>query len=212
MQHDRTESLLRIGERLFAQRGYRGVSIRDITNAAGLGMGSFYTYFASKESFYAEILDSIEQRGKRELEKHVNSFHSPLIRLKTLFRYAILSLKSNEILKGLYTGDKRYLYPGAEERMGKGSLLLSCIESLLDEVLDDGTRQGVFRTSLFKDPRRMLFAVFTAIPLNPRVDLGQDLADDVMVLVERGLKRWLRFRQREERLDARARRRRRPPQ
>jgi AcrR family transcriptional regulator len=207
MRNNRKDGLLKIGERLFAQQGYRDISIREITSSAGLGMGSFYTYFPSKEAFYTEVLDAIEQRGVREIEKHVNRFRSPAIRLKALFRCTILSLRSNEILKGLYTRDKRFMYPGVEDRLGRGSPLFKRIESLLEEILRDGTSQGVFRTGLFKDPTRMLFAVFTAIPLSLQDPFALDLADDVMILVERGLKRWLRFRQREERQEARARRR-----
>jgi AcrR family transcriptional regulator len=208
MEHNRKETLLRIGERLFAQQGYRDVSIKDITSSAGLGMGSFYTYFPSKEAFYSEILDDIERRGVREIERRVNSLRSPLFRLKALFRYASLGLRSNEILRGIYTGEKRFLYPGLEDRIQKGNALFSRIETMLGEILEEGTRKGVFRTSLFRNPKRMLIAIFTALPLNVRGPYTEDLADDVMMLMERGLKRWLRFRQRDERLDVRARRRR----
>jgi len=210
MEKNRRDTLLKIGERLFARNGYRDVSIKDITDAAGLGMGSFYTYFPSKEAFYSAILDSIEQRGIREVEKHVNSLHSPLFRLKALFRYATLSLRSNEILRGIYAGERRYLYPGLEERASRGNTLFARIEQLVEEILAEGTRKGVFRTSLFRNPKRMLIAIFTTLPLNVPGPHTEDLTDDVMMLIERGLKRWLRFRQRDERLDNRARRRSRP--
>lgn len=205
MEHNRKDTLLKVGERLFAQNGYRDVSIKDITNAAGLGMGSFYTYFESKEDFYSSILDGLEQRGVRDIEKRVNSFHSPLYRLKALFRYTTLALRNNDILRGIYGREKRFAYPGLEERTNRGSTLFSRIEKLLEEILAEGTRKGVFRTSLFKNPRRMLFAIFTTLSLNARDQSSDDLTDDVMMLIERGLKRWLRFR-RAERLDLRARR------
>jgi AcrR family transcriptional regulator len=204
MGSNRRDTLLRIGERLFAQLGYREVSIKDITASAGLGMGSFYTYFPSKEAFYSAILDSLEERGVREVEKHVNSLRSPLFRLKALFRYTILSLRSNEILRGLYNQERRYLFPGAEERTHGGSKLFARIEALLGEILAEGTRKGVFRTSLFRDAQSMLIAIFHAVSLNGASSPG--LAEDVIVLMERGLKRWLRFR-REERVDMRTGRR-----
>jgi AcrR family transcriptional regulator len=206
VETNRRDTLLKIGERLFARNGYRDVSIRDITSSAGLGMGSFYTYFPSKEAFYSHILDGIELRGMREVEKRVNSFHSPLFRLKALFRYTTLSLRSNEILRGIYTGEKRYLYPGLEERTGRGNTLFERIESLIEEILAEGTRKGVFRTSLFRNPRRMLVTIFTTLPFDTRGPYTEDVIEDVMVLIERGLRRWLRFR-RDERLDVRARRR-----
>ncbi len=205
MESNRRDTLLRIGERLFAQHGYRDVSIKDITSSAGLGMGSFYTYFSSKEAFYSDILDGIEQRGMRDVERRVNSLHSPLFRLKALFRYIALSLRSNEILRGIYTHEKRYLYPGLEDRLRREDTLFSRVESMVEEILAEGTHKGVFRTSLFRNPRRMLVAIFTTIPFDTRSD--EDLVADMMMLIERGLKRWLRFRQRDERLDNRARRR-----
>jgi AcrR family transcriptional regulator len=204
MGSNRRNTLLKVGERLFAEQGYRDVSIKDITASAGLGMGSFYTYFPSKEAFYSAILDSLEERGVREVEKHVTGFRSPLFRLKALLRYTNLSLRSNVILRGIYSREKRYLYPGAEDRSRQPNSLFARIEALLGEILAEGTRKGVFRTSLFKDPTRMLISVFSAVSLNGAS--SAEMADDVMVLIERGLKRWLRFR-REERVDMRTRRR-----
>jgi hypothetical protein len=52
----------------------------------------------------------------------------------------------------------------------------------------------------------MLIAIFTTLSLNAHDQSSDYLMDDVMMLIERGLKRWLRFR-RAERLDLRARRR-----
>lgn len=206
MEKDRKDSLLRIGERLFALHGYRDVSIRDITEAAGLAMGSFYTYFPGKESFYAEILDRLEQRGTREVEKHVNSFHSPLNKLKALYRYTTLSLGSNEILRGIYTGERRFLYPGLETRTAGRNTLFERIGVQIDAILSEGARKGVFRTGLFHDPKRMLIAIFNSLLLYIGHQKSGEVLDDVLLLIERGLKRWLRLRKRDERLDWRARR------
>jgi AcrR family transcriptional regulator len=205
VEYNRKDTLLKIGERLFAQNGYRDVSIMDITTAAGLGMGSFYTYFDSKEEFYSSILDTIEQRGVKEVEKRVRSFRSPLFQLKALFRYSTLSLRNNDILRGIYGREKRFVYPGLESRAAQGNTLFSRIESLIEEILAEGTRKGVFRTSLFRNPKRMLMAIFSTIPLSVRDQSTDDITDDMMMLIERGLRRWLRFR-RDERLDWRARR------
>jgi AcrR family transcriptional regulator len=206
MGRNRRDALLKIGERLFSEHGYRDVSIKDITGSAGLGMGSFYTYFPTKEAFYEDILDSIELRGVRDVERRVKSLGSPLFRLKALFRYTILSLRGNAILRGIYTREKRYMYPGAEERTHRSNTLFARIEALLGEILDEGTRKGVFRTSLFRNPRQMLVAIFFAVPLNGNGIDSLELADDMMVLIERGLRRWLRFRY-QERRDVRIQRR-----
>ncbi|HEY9595469.1 MAG TPA: TetR/AcrR family transcriptional regulator [Spirochaetia bacterium] len=207
MPRNHRNTLLRIAERLFTEHGYRAVSIRDITTEAGLGMGSFYTYFPGKEAIYGEVLDAIESRGLGEVEKRVRSLHSPLFQLKALFRYTALALRNNAILRGIYAGEKRYLYPGLEERSRRPTTLFTRIEEMTREILAEGAVRGTFRTSLFHDPTRMLVAIFGAVSLYDHGAAADELTDDVVTLVERGMKRWLRFRQRDERLDSRARRR-----
>lgn len=40
----------------FAERGYHGVSVRDLTAAVGIKAGSFYAHFPSKEALLAELM------------------------------------------------------------------------------------------------------------------------------------------------------------
>jgi AcrR family transcriptional regulator len=40
----------------FAERGYHGVSVRDLTAAVGIQGGSFYAHFPSKEALLAELM------------------------------------------------------------------------------------------------------------------------------------------------------------
>ena len=55
MGTSKRELFLKIGERLFSRYGYKDVNIGDITKEAGVGTGSFYTYFPSKEAFYEPV-------------------------------------------------------------------------------------------------------------------------------------------------------------
>ncbi len=197
----RREALLAVGEKLFSKGGYRHVSVRDITESAGLGLGSFYTYFPSKETLYSEILDRAERQGIAEVERRVRSYRSPLNQLKALYRYTVLTLRSNEILRGIYAGEKRFFFPGLEARAARGEGILSRIEVLIDDILSEGGRKGVFRTDIFRNPKRMLLAIFSSLLVDGRRQAGGELVEDVMLLVERGLKRWLRLRLRDERRD-----------
>jgi AcrR family transcriptional regulator len=40
----------------FAERGYHGVSVRDLTSTVGIQAGSFYAHFPSKEALLAELM------------------------------------------------------------------------------------------------------------------------------------------------------------
>ena len=98
MRADRKQALLAAGVELFSRHGYREVSIEEITRGAGVGTGSFYTYFSGKEEFYEEILDGIEEQGRQEVDRLVASFESPLNRLKALYRFATLGIRKNPLL------------------------------------------------------------------------------------------------------------------
>lgn len=48
--------LLASAERLLAEKGVDRVTINDITTGAGVGFGTFYNYFSSKEDVYKELV------------------------------------------------------------------------------------------------------------------------------------------------------------
>ncbi|MEE4275738.1 MAG: helix-turn-helix domain-containing protein [Thermoleophilia bacterium] len=54
--------ILRVAERLFAARGYRNVSVRDIAEAAGVTHPLIYHYFGSKRALFAAVLEKNQSR------------------------------------------------------------------------------------------------------------------------------------------------------
>jgi TetR/AcrR family transcriptional regulator, transcriptional repressor for nem operon len=50
------DHIVRAAARLFRERGIAGVSVADVTAAAGLTHGGFYKHFASKEALVAEAV------------------------------------------------------------------------------------------------------------------------------------------------------------
>lgn len=49
------KKLLKTGQKLIMKNGLSNVSVEDITNAAGVAKGTFYTYFKRKEDIVCEI-------------------------------------------------------------------------------------------------------------------------------------------------------------
>lgn len=92
------EQLLDAAMELFARKGYRGTSVRDLAAGAGVTTGGFYSNFRSKSDIYIAILDRItttieqivdeltnetievmKQRGGSHMEYRL--FSRPLLRL-----------------------------------------------------------------------------------------------------------------------------------
>ena len=57
----RREELLAITAGLFARKGFRNTTVRDIADAAGILSGSLYHHFDSKESMVDEILSTFQE-------------------------------------------------------------------------------------------------------------------------------------------------------
>jgi AcrR family transcriptional regulator len=57
----RRDQLLRIAAHLFAEKGFRNTTVRDIADAAGILSGSLYHHFDSKESMVDEILSTFQE-------------------------------------------------------------------------------------------------------------------------------------------------------
>ena len=181
MRADRRQALLAAGVELFSSRGYREVSIEDIARAAGVGTGSFYTYFTGKEEFFEEILDKIEQHGRQEVDRLVASFDSPLNRLKALYRFATLSIRKSPLLLGVLTGDRKYAFPGQAARRERGDTLRHHIERKIGEILAAGRLE--LRVGLYRDPSRLALALFDAIVLKMESENVEVLMDDALRLL-----------------------------
>jgi AcrR family transcriptional regulator len=59
---DRRDEILRVAARMFADRGFTGVSIDDLGAAVGLSGPALYRYFPGKESILAQMLVGISER------------------------------------------------------------------------------------------------------------------------------------------------------
>jgi len=204
MPKETKATYLAVGERLFSAHGYHDVNIEDISKAAGFGTGNFYNYFQSKEDFYTEILDKIEERGISEATRLVSRLQSPMNKLKALYHFTTLGIRQNRLLRGTLVGEEKYLYPGSELRCLRKQSLRIQIESMIRDIIEEGMQKRVFRSGIFKDPTRMVSAIYQGILIGIDHEESDDLLYDILLLMSRGLKRRFRLRKRDERKDKRA--------
>ena len=59
--------LLEAAERIFAEVGYHEASIVKITEAAGVGQGTFYLYFESKKAIFDEVVLDLNARVRHAM-------------------------------------------------------------------------------------------------------------------------------------------------
>nr|WP_294886920.1 TetR/AcrR family transcriptional regulator [Prevotella sp.] len=64
------EMILKAARGKFARKGFLKTSMRDIADAAGMGVGNVYNYFAGKDELFQAVVRPVTDEFKRLLEKH----------------------------------------------------------------------------------------------------------------------------------------------
>ena len=65
------EKLLRAAEIEFGEKGFHEAAISGITSTAGVALGSFYTYFASKEEIFKALVSFMSHRTRHWIAERV---------------------------------------------------------------------------------------------------------------------------------------------
>lgn len=68
--------LLDAAERVFGEQGFERASIVEITRTAGVAQGTFYVYFESKHSVYAQLVETLGRLLRQRLAEAVSGLDS----------------------------------------------------------------------------------------------------------------------------------------
>lgn len=88
-------ALLRAARRVFEKRGYHEARISDITAAAGMAIGSFYTYFDSKEEVFLCLLVGVENEVYENPQRANTDDKTPIERIRETNRVYLESFRRN---------------------------------------------------------------------------------------------------------------------
>jgi AcrR family transcriptional regulator len=88
-------ALLRAARRVFEKRGYHEARIADITAAARMAIGSFYTYFDSKEEIFQCLLVDVENEVYESPERANPEEKRPIERIRETNRVYLESFRRN---------------------------------------------------------------------------------------------------------------------
>lgn len=94
-------SLIEAAREVFAERGYLEATIGDITAAADVAHGTFYTYFESKRDLFREALDAVLADFQTEARALPNIGHDLYSRIERANRGYLRAYKRNAKLMGV---------------------------------------------------------------------------------------------------------------
>jgi AcrR family transcriptional regulator len=84
------EAILDATDRLLSRYGYRKMTVEDIAREVGIGKGSVYLHFASKEEVVLSHVDRIVERLKERLRAVARSDADAAIRLRLMLLARVL--------------------------------------------------------------------------------------------------------------------------
>jgi len=146
MRSDRRARLVVLAGELFAQKGYRATTVREIADAAGILSGSLYHHFDSKESIGDEILSSFINEVLADYRGAVASAGSPRAVIEQIVRSTSLTLSRHRAALAMLQNDWSYF--ATQPRFAYLPRALREIERIWVTQLEAGQESGLFRADL----------------------------------------------------------------
>jgi AcrR family transcriptional regulator len=158
---DKKVDIFNCGKEIFSSKGFKDTNVSDITKMVGIGVGTFYNYYSSKEKLFIEIYLKENEELKRRIMETVDTDDEPAKVLKEVMAINFNGINSNPILKEWYNRD---LFSKLEKEFYERDGVKS-----IDEFMNSGTvelikkwkAEGKIRNDLEDD---MILAIFNSIP------------------------------------------------
>jgi TetR/AcrR family transcriptional regulator, cholesterol catabolism regulator len=145
----RRDELLDLAATMFADRGLRATTVRDIADSAGILSGSLYHHFSSKEEMVDELLRGFLDWLFERYQQIVATEPNPLERLKGLFLASFEAIEHRHAQVVIYqdeakrlSGQPRFSY--VEERNKEQ-------RKMWLDLLNQGVEEGYFRPDIDVD-------------------------------------------------------------
>ena len=143
------DKILDAAEALFARRGFAGVGLREVAEAAGLGKSSLFHHFKSKAELYAAVAGRILQIFDQKLMAALAAGGDPLERFDRwtdglMETFAQHPTSARLLLRSLFEDDD---LTGASEEERQADETMRHVLKSLAALLKEGMQVGLFRAA-----------------------------------------------------------------
>ena len=136
----RRGELLELAATMFAERGLRATTVRDIADAAGILSGSLYHHFSSKEEMVDEVLRSFLDWLFERYQQIIDTEPNPLARLEGLFMASFDAIEHHHAEVVIYQDEAKRL--SGQPRFSYIDELNVRQRKMWVDVLTEGIEQG----------------------------------------------------------------------
>jgi TetR/AcrR family transcriptional regulator, cholesterol catabolism regulator len=147
--NSRRDELLELAAAMFADRGLRATTVRDIADGAGILSGSLYHHFASKEEMVDELLRGFLDWLFARYNEIMDTEANPLERLKGLFMASFEAIEQRHSQVVIYQDEAQRL--STQPRFSYIEDMNRQQRKMWVELLNQGTDEGYFLPDLDVD-------------------------------------------------------------
>lgn len=142
----RREELLRIAADLFASKGFRNTTVRDIADAAGILSGSLYHHFDSKESMVDELMRTFQAELFAAYDEILASSEDARTKLERAVRLSFDTIERRGAEVAIFQNEAATL--GTSERFGYLAERNRQSRDVWVTLLTEGVESGALRPDL----------------------------------------------------------------
>ncbi len=152
---EKYDAIIDAAVRVIAEYGYHNAQVSRIAREAKVADGTIYLYFKNKDDVLISLFSEKMGAFITQVEESLKSIDSAVDQLYTLIRLHFESLEKDRRLATVTQIELRQSNP--EVRKGIGEILKRYLD-IIDQVVENGIRQGVFRPDLdVRITRKMIF-------------------------------------------------------
>ncbi|MET0699623.1 MAG: TetR family transcriptional regulator KstR2 [Mycobacterium sp.] len=145
----RRDELLGLAATMFAERGLRATTVRDIADSAGILSGSLYHHFSSKEEMVDEVLRGFLDWLFESYQRIIDTEPNPMERLKGLFMASFDAIENRHAQVVIYQDEAKRL--SAQPRFAYVDERNKEQRRMWLDVLNQGIEEGYFRPDIDVD-------------------------------------------------------------
>jgi len=142
----RRDQLLAIAAGLFAEKGFKNTTVRDIADASGILSGSLYHHFDSKESMVDEILSTFQEELFAAYDAVLASDDDARTKIENAVRLSFEAIDRHRHEVAIFQNDADYL--GGFERFGYLAERNRQSREVWMTLLSEGVGSGALRPDL----------------------------------------------------------------
>ncbi len=136
---DTKEKIIATAAKVFAELGFAGVRVDALSKRIGINKATFYYHFKSKREIFETVIVRNVQELQNEIDKRLSICKTAEEKLKS-FIDVMFERKRQDVLLIV-----REIIGGGDNLSNEVILLISSIKERLEEILQEGKKEGGFK-------------------------------------------------------------------